>query len=477
MKLKIFNSKLLLMCALLATAQGGFAQKNKADDKELNQQMSELQKQMSELQRQMSKLQVKTMREKSVEMQKLALELTGQAKTRSTDMKAKALEMQKLARELSSQALVYTNDYNVSGLSKGLGINVDPKLFNSPRVNLESLKGLRTFDFNFNASDDKKLQEQIQKGEVKEKVKNYSKSYSVDGNDKLVINNTYGKVTVNTWAKNEVKVDVQIKAYANEEDDAQKMLDNISITDSKENSVISFKTNIERTNNNNNGNNFWGTWFSNGKSNTRKSEINYTIYMPAKSQLQISNRYGATILPDLQGKLIIENSYGSLTGKNLSNPANDIKVRYGSANIENLGSSNLSVAYGSLNLGEADKLNADVSYSSAKIGKLTTSANINVRYSGGLQIADLDKNLRNLSVNSSYSTVKLGLPENENADIDVTVRYGSFNYGSRTVNLVNQAQDDNRHYSTTKVYKGKLGKGNADKVITIKSNYGSVKFD
>jgi len=476
MKLKIFNPKLLLLCAILATAQGSFAQKTKSDDKELNQQMSELQRQMSELQKQMNVLQVKTMREKSVEMQKLALELTGQAKTRSTDMKAKALELQKLSRELSSQALVYTNDYNVSGLSKGLGINVDPKLFVSPRVNLEGLKGLNNLNLNFNTSDDKKLQEQIKSGDVVEKVKNYSKSYSVDGNDKLVINNTYGKVTVNTWAKNEFKVDVQIKAYANEEDDAQKMLDNISITDSKENSVISFKTNIERTQNNN-GNNFWGTWFSNGKSNTRKSEINYIIYMPAKSQLQISNRYGATVLPDLQGKLIIDNSYGSLTGKNLSNPANEIKIRYGSANIENLGSSNLTVSYGSLNLGEADKLNADVSYSSAKIGKLTTSATINVRYSGGLQIADVDKNMRNLSVNSSYSTVKLGLPENENADIDVTVRYGSFNYGSRSVSLVNQGQDDDRHYTSTKVYKGKLGKGDSNKVITIKSNYGSVRFD
>lgn len=476
MKLKIFNPKLLLLCAILATAQGSFAQKTKSDDKELNQQMSELQRQMSELQKQMNVLQVKTMREKSVEMQKLALELTGQAKTRSTDMKAKALELQKLSRELSSQALVYTNDYNVSGLSKGLGITVDPKLFTSPRVNLEGLKGLNNLNLNFSTSDDKKLQEQIKSGDVVEKVKNYSKSYSVDGNDKLVINNTYGKVTVNTWAKNEFKVDVQIKAYANEEEDAQKMLDNISITDSKENSVISFKTNIERTQNNN-GNNFWGTWFSNGKSNTRKSEINYIIYMPAKSQLQISNRYGATILPDLQGKLIIDNSYGSLTGKNLSNPANEIKVRYGSANIENLGSSNLTVSYGSLNLGEADKLNADVSYSSAKIGKLTTSAIINVRYSGGLQIADVDKNMRNLSVNSSYSTVKLGLPENENADIDVTVRYGSFNYGSRSVSLVNQGQDDDRHYTSTKVYKGKLGKGDSNKVITIKSNYGSVRFD
>lgn len=455
MKLKIFNPKLLFVCALLAAATTGFAQKNKADDdKEFNQQMQKLQTQMRDLQKQMSKLQTEKLREK-------------------------ASDMQKMAKELTAQVKVYTNDFDVSGLSKGLGAAVDPKLFNNPRLNLEGLTAttnLQNFNHIFDASEDKRLQERIQSGEVKERVKNYSKSYSVDGNDKLVINNTYGKVTVNTWAKNEVKVDVQIKAYANEEDEAQKMLDNISITDSKDNSVISFKTNIERTNSNN-GNNFWGTLFSNGKTVTRKSEINYTVYMPAKSQLQISNRYGATILPDLQGKVVIDNAYGSLTGKNLSNPANEIKVRYGSANIENLGSSNLSVAYGSLNLGEADRLNADVSYSSAKIGKLTTSANINVRYSGGLQIADVDKNLKSLSVNSSYSSVKLGLPENENADIDVTVHYGSFNYGSRTVNLVNQSQDDEHRYSSTKVFKGKLGKGDANKVITIKSNYGNVKFD
>jgi hypothetical protein len=45
-------------------------------------------------------------------------------------------------------------------------------------------------------------------------VKNYSKTYAVDGNDILKINNRYGKITVNTWTRNEVKVDVQIKVAA-----------------------------------------------------------------------------------------------------------------------------------------------------------------------------------------------------------------------------------------------------------------------
>jgi hypothetical protein len=449
MKLKIFNSKLLMMCAMLVGSQGSFAQAKTEDEKAFTLKMQKLQSQMHALQKEISQLQTQQFKEKSAELRKLATELSG-------------------------HALNFTQELNVSGLSKGLGITGDQDAV-ILRQDVKKLQGLKvpnvtTFSYN----NDKALQEKVQSGEVFEKVKVYSKSYPADGNDKLQITNSYGKVTVNTWAKNEVKVDIQIKTYANDENEAKKMLDNISIVDSKDNSLISFKTNIERTSD---GNSNWGTWFSSGKSQVRKSEINYVVYMPSKNQLQITNRYGATILPDLYGKVQIENTYGSLTAKTLSNPANEIKVRYGSANIENLTSRDISVAYGSLTLGEADNLNADISYSSANFGKLKSSATINARYCGSMQIGDLDKNLKNLSVNSSYSSLKVGLAENINADFDVTVRYGSFNYGSRNMNLVNQQEDDGKRYNSTKIFKGTMGRGNSDKTIIIKANYGSVKFD
>jgi hypothetical protein len=449
MRPKIFNAKLLIVCALLVGWQGSFAQAKTEDEKAYTLKMQKLQSQMHELQKEMSQLQKQKIKEQSAELRKLATELSGQART-------------------------FTNELNVSGFSKGLGItgDQDAVILRQDVQKLQELKVPNGATFNYN--NDKALQEKVQSGELFEKIKNYSKSYPADGNDKLQISNSYGKVTVNTWTKNEVKVDIQIKTYANKEDEAQKMLDNISIIDSKDNSLISFKTNIERTND---GNSNWGSWFSSGRSNVRKSEINYVVYMPSKNQLQITNRYGATVLPDLYGKVQIENTYGSLTAKTLSNPANEIKVRYGSANIENLNSRDVSVAYGSLTLGEADNLNAEISYSSANFGKLKSSATISARYCGSMQIGDLDKNLKSLSVNSSYSSLKVGLPENLNADFDVTVHYGSFNYGNRAVTLANQQEDDGRRYNSTKTFKGSMGKGNSDKTIMIKANYGSVKFD
>jgi hypothetical protein len=67
---------------------------------------------------------------------------------------------------------------------------------------------------------DEEYKEKVASGEIIEKIKNYSKSYSVDGNDLLQINNSFGKSgTVNTWNKNEFKVDVQMK-FGSEDEEA-----------------------------------------------------------------------------------------------------------------------------------------------------------------------------------------------------------------------------------------------------------------
>lgn len=264
-----------------------------------------------------------------------------------------------------------------------------------------------------------------------------------------------------------------LKVGANDDELAQKLLDNVTIRDSKDGSGVYFKTNI---NSDDNGSSW--SLFGGRRNNVRKIEVNYTVYMPSRNPLNISNKYGATILPDLDGKLNINNSYGSLVAKALSNPGNQISVKYGSATIGSLNGSDLDVAYGSLNLNECNKLNADISYSSAKIGRLTTSGNINVKFSGNLNINEVDKNVKNLAVNSSYSSVKLGISNDHNADFDVTVRYGSFNYGGHDINITSKSPADNdRGFNPTKNYKGHLGKGSNDKTITINTSYGSVSFD
>ncbi|MDN5285886.1 MAG: putative adhesin [Mucilaginibacter sp.] len=326
---------------------------------------------------------------------------------------------------------------------------------------------------NFPASGepDTDLKSMVESNVIKEKVKKYSKIYPA-GNNELKIENSFGQVTVNTWNRNEFKVDVLVKVNTDKETDAQAFLDIINITDSRAGALVSFKTAIG-----NNDNLNPELWKGDGQARIKKIEINYVIYMPAKNALSINNRYGNTVLPDLNGKLMINNFYGNLKAKKLLNQLNEIKVRSGNVDIETLTGSNLEIIQGSLNLLEGNKLNVDISYGPAKIGRLSTSGNIRVKYCGALKITDLDKNLKTLNITSSYSSVKVGMTDQENANFDITTHYGMFNYSSANgVNILNQTATNNE-FSSTKSYQGRLGKGNPGKMITIKSDFGAVKFN
>ncbi len=330
-------------------------------------------------------------------------------------------------------------------------------------------------NFHFDSMD-KNIEEKVKSGEVKLKTKSYSKSYPVDKDDKLVLDNQYGKVTVNTWAKNEVKVDAEIKAYANDDAETQKLLDQTTVADSKANSTVSYTTTIDKKDG---SNNMWGSWSTNGKSYVHKVEINYTVYMPAKNALSLSNRYGGVTLPDLDGKLSINTTYGNFTAKNLTNADNEITLRYSDGNIASLNGGKLNCSFGNtLKIDAANNLNLEAKYISADIAKLKSSGNISMRYGDGIKIGDLDKNLKSLNINADYADVTLGLDSKENFDFDVTVSYSTFNYGNHDVTVTSKSpEDDARRWSSTKNYKGHLGKGDPAKTVTIKSRFNPVNFN
>ncbi|MDP9047368.1 MAG: hypothetical protein M3N14_04475 [Bacteroidota bacterium] len=172
------------------------------------------------------------------------------------------------------------------------------------------------------------LQEPMQQDNVANnlkaiKYKSYSKNYPIDGNDRIKLSNQYGRITVNTWDRHEMKVDVQIKAEANDDSEAEKLLNGVQIRDGKEGGLVSFRTSIEP-----NSNGSWKMW-NWGNNKKRKLEINYTVYMPARTDLNVEDSYGGIILPKLDGQVKISSSYGSVTAENLSNPANQIAGSYG----------------------------------------------------------------------------------------------------------------------------------------------------
>ena len=336
------------------------------------------------------------------------------------------------------------------------------------------------------------------------KAKTFSKSFAIDKSDKVNLTNQYGSITVKTWSKNEIKVDVDMKAYAKTADEAQKLIDDLSIEATKSGDLVTFKT--ERGDRNGN----WGSSVRNGKTIWRREiKVHYVVYMPASNSLTASQQYGNITMDDFTGPTSLKLQYGDLIAGNLSNTNNYVSIQYGKGSVKDMGGATIKHQYGSgITIASVGNLDVNAQYTAVKIGSVKGTATIKHQYGNGttigsvsggsinvntqyapIKITNLNSNLtsraqyskvivdeieagKDIDVDAQYSSVSLGFASNYAADLDVRTQYGSFKYGE---NVTARKEEDGKNYSSNKNYTGQIGKGGNAKVM-VKVQYDNVTF-
>lgn len=273
-----------------------------------------------------------------------------------------------------------------------------------------------------------------------EKRKNYTQSYSLRSNQGVKITNKFGKVEINSWNRNEVKVDVTIITSSNEEAIAQNLLDNISI-ESRDGNPVSFVTK------------FSGGNTSSGKKNTRsKMEINYVVHMPATHPLDIKNEFGNTFVPNWEGAINLDQSFGDITAGELPN-AKDIKVKFGALDAVSIKDGNIRI-----------------SYSNLKIDKLTGAVTSKIDFCKGSKLG-LQNTLEKLDMKVAYSDVLINLSPALEAAFQIKTSFGSLKNNSNT-EIINQTKEKKYGPTFDKTYKGSKGSGKT--IINIDSSFGDI---
>ncbi|MFT3680025.1 MAG: hypothetical protein QM791_07110 [Ferruginibacter sp.] len=270
--------------------------------------------------------------------------------------------------------------------------------------------------------------------------RNISKTYTASGNT-LKIDNSFGDVTVTTWDKNEIKVDVHIEASATDKEHAESLFNAIEVTEKQNGKTISFKTNVESNDKK-----------SNCKNCSSSMEINYTIQMPASNALSIENSFGSINVPDYSGPISLTSKFGSLTTGVLSK-TEDIAVEFGSAKIKSTGN-----------------IDAVFKFSTITIDKLSGSNKIKIEFCGNSKIA-VDNSLTALTLNESYSTVNLKTSPDFSATYSVKTSFGSVKDRSNA-NLKRTDEPDEYGPDSDKNYEGRSGSGSAK--VDIKSSFGTI---
>ncbi|MEM9340380.1 MAG: hypothetical protein AAGA66_16715, partial [Bacteroidota bacterium] len=87
-------------------------------------------------------------------------------------------------------------------------------------------------------------------------------------------------------------------------------------------------------------------------------------------------------------------------------------------------------------------------------------------------IERLSKDFTSIDIEGKYGSYEIGIDPEVNADINAEFRYAGIKADSDiNVDFHYQVRESSRSS-----YKGKIGKGNPEKVIKINSSYGNLKL-
>ncbi|MEO5999869.1 MAG: hypothetical protein ABIN89_23745 [Chitinophagaceae bacterium] len=278
-----------------------------------------------------------------------------------------------------------------------------------------------------------------------EKQKTYSKTYSISADDNISINNQFGEVKVIGWNKNEVKVDVIIIGKSETDERAQEILDRISIQDGKNSNGVYFKTNMNNDHKNREGRK---------KYKDEKMQINYQVYMPVSNSLLLENQFGATIIPDMSGKVEISSRFGTLTTGKLTN-VKKINIEFGSGNIESISNGTLVVKF-----------------SRAIINKLDGSVDAIFEHSSGVKLG-VENSAKALNVTSAFSTLYLDITKNLSATFEINTSFGGLS-NKTDFDIKEDEKSKGRNPNFNHSYSGKSGSGNT--AMRISSSFSQIKI-
>lgn len=356
--------------------------------------------------------------------------------------------------------------------------------------------------------------------------KTYTETFKVDGDGEVRLANRYGEIKVETWDRNEVKIDVRVKVSAADQDDANRTFDRIEVSFTGGANSATAITNIGTNKRRSKGiieSIFDGEWPSfGGVSNSNDFKVYYRVKMPASASLETEAKYCDVNLPDLSGNTNISVGYGNLVAGDLTG-RNEVSVSYGSARIDELGESStfrvrycdgneirkakelrydgrysesrigsvdrliidagyeelevenagelrLDGNYNDLEVGTVGRIHLDGNYCDISVDEVAKELEVDASY-GDLEIKKLRSGFERVYIRVNYIDVEIDVDSGAGYEFELRTRYGDISYDSGRAKNVNSNKSGSSRSATGTV------PGNGKGSIDISTSYGDIDID
>jgi hypothetical protein len=334
---------------------------------------------------------------------------------------------------------------------------------------------------------------------AQEVTKEFHKEYKAGKGTTLDISNRYGDVVVENWDKDQIVIDVKVTLELPDKSKAEKLIGYIDVQFNEGTNQITVKTVIDDKFN-----------YSGWGNKSRKFSIDYTVKMPAVSNLTLANRYGNSNINEIQGLVDLNQKYGDLTVNKLTRgnekPLNKVNVAYGKGLIDEAGWLDVYVRYcndlkitksqailldsryskiivgdvssivgetryGELEIDRINNLVLNVGYLPVSVSELMKKMNLKGSY-GSVSVDKVANGFESIEVDVDYMEVKLGIDESASYNLDAQTSYSSLKYNKEKFRSEQRIVENN---STSLV--GKMGKEtNPSAKVKISASYGEVRL-
>lgn len=282
------------------------------------------------------------------------------------------------------------------------------------------------------------------------KQKEVSRSFRVNTGTVVQVTNKYGNVSVIPWQKDSVRVEVSMKVQGKQMAKVDKIMASIDFE------LMSFGNYINaRTHFRDNQATFWKDVVSYAGQviNTSNNlQIDYTVYMPAGTDLKIDNKFGNIYADSHSGNVDIKLANGDLQAHDFSSNLK-LEIEFGSATLKTVNSADLIVNYSDLSLTKAtaiilnsrsstldlekvrqlelnsqrDKvnirecfsINGDAYFSKIRIGELESAATLGTKY-GEFKLNSVPKAFRIIRLDCEYTDIVLNIEPGSSFSTDLT---------------------------------------------------------
>ncbi len=320
------------------------------------------------------------------------------------------------------------------------------------------------------------------------KQKNIKKTYIVNSNAGIDVDNKYGNISISTWDEDKIDIDITIKVNGPNENWVNERLNSIDVDITALKSMVTAITKL-------------GNSSLKSKGSNNSFEINYVVKIPKNGTVKLMNKYGNITILSLEGASDIACKYGKVTVGKLNNTSNRFHIEYcQNSTIDYIKNGTVEASYSGLKINDSGNLNLDTNYTdlvvsdgqnikydcnygtlkfqklnsfsgsgnylTISIAEISNNVNVDATYSK-INISTITSKANNVNINTGYTDVSLGYDTNYAFDFDINTKYGNIKNDNSLEVSVTESKNASKRISGYNKKKGQ------NKVL-INSNYGNV---